>query len=212
MIDPTFVRAVLADALGDLLEEFVSSLPLAGAAGSLLGSITRKAGRFSGSSVPFAGQAQQFAADAAERLRVRLIEAVRAPEHAQELEATLDRGAAAVLGLKTARAIGLIDDPGADVAAGWIRDVLAHNLSRPEIADGVRTQIVSGLQREAATAPTLGAWLERLSLTQTVTSGAIEVLTHRLRALAADDGFERWLAAWLQDAIDTTAPDETDTP
>ncbi|MFT7624778.1 MAG: hypothetical protein ACI9WU_003968, partial [Myxococcota bacterium] len=43
VVDPTFVRAVLADALGDLLEEFVSSLPLAGAAGSLLGSITRKA-------------------------------------------------------------------------------------------------------------------------------------------------------------------------
>ncbi len=202
VVDPAFVRAVLADALADVLEDFVSSLPLAGAAGSLLGSLTRKAGRIKGGKVPFAGQARQFANDAADRLRREIIEAVRSEEHKDELARTLERGAAAVLGLETATALAQIDDPGPEVVASWLSTLLAHNLARPELADAIRTQIVTGLQREAAVAPTLGDWLDRLGLTEHVTAPALDLLTRRVRSLAGADAFEKWLAALLAEAMD----------
>lgn len=202
IVEPAFVRAILADALADLLEEFVGSLPLAGAAGSLIGSITRRAGRMDGRKVPFAAQARDFGRAQADRLRDRILERLMAPENARELRATIDRGAAAVLGLPTARALGLLDDPGVPVASGWVRDVLAHNVARPEVREAVRAQIAAVIEREIAEAKTIAGLLEASGGTATI-AAARAALARRIASVAATPAFAAWLEALCRSAMES---------
>lgn len=199
VLSPELIRAVLADALAGVLEDFLGSLPMAARAGSLLGSLTRRAGRASTAGIPFASQARIFAAARADNLADRIQEQMFHPRNMSELNATIERAVMAVLQLSVQRVIGWADDPGVDGVADWVGATLAHNVARDEIRAAVQTEVTAAMAQHPEP---LSALLQRLGRLTEARAALIETASRNLSRVVATGDFAVWLTATLQEAMD----------
>lgn len=195
IVDPVFARVVVADALADVLEEFVAQLPLAAAASGLLGTLTRSAGRFNGGEGAMGRRVRAFANTQAGRLRERVVQRFYAPENAKEMAAMAARALDAVLSLPTSELILLAEDPGWETIASWTTETLAAGVARPEIREAIAQQVEAALDRTDAS--TLGEWLAPCVSTEF----EAEVTARLARQLHLFFGSAPF-AAWLQTIVD----------
>lgn len=195
IVDPSFARAVLADALADVLERTLAQLPLGGRAGGLLGSLTRTAGRMSGGRNPVSRRARELAGAQAGLLRERTVAQLYAPENAREMAATAQRALRALLKVPLADLVRQADDPGWDVIAGWTAQVVASAAARPEVQAAVRGQLADALERTGAVS--LGEWLEQLGYGQAFRAQLGRRLAGPVRAFVSTAEFKGWLEELL---------------
>ncbi len=203
IVDPAFVQTILANALADVLEDFLKTLPIPRGAGNLLGSLTRRAGKLNVKAVPFSGQASDFAQKGAERMRKSVLVQLRAPKNKPQVDAALARGADAVLGLPTDQVLALLDDPGPETVSGWISATLAHNLARPEITQTVTAQIQAAIAAEGDGEQTIGAFLQRMGDLDTLRADLEPLAAAHFSDFAATDAFAQWLRGVVDGALET---------
>ena len=202
VIDAGFVQRLIADALGDTLEDFLRSLPgFSGRATNLLSSLTRRAGRVDVSQVPFADRARDFARRGAGSFQERFLSRLNAKDNAHELTATYERAARALLALPTSAVLALLDDPGTQEVGEWVRDVLRHNMARDEIADTLKAQIEQAVERAAGQDQSVGSLLQRAGLMPEFRTHARLLVGRHVQALAATDEFAEWLDELLGSAM-----------
>lgn len=214
IVDPVFLRSLVASALTETLETFLTRLPFGGILegdGGLIGSLARKgAGRLksAGSVLSNLGggmqdglkrQAKEFASASADRLKEGVMERFRAVESHQAVESMRHRALASVLDLTLTEVYALADDPGVAVLWEWCEATLAHNLEREEVREAIREQVRCGLLRLKD--QTLGELLSEFGTTDIVVEQGTLGVTSLIGSLTRREDFKCWLQDVLGEAL-----------
>lgn len=215
IIDPAFLRQLIAGSLTETLEAFLSKLPFGGGGkendGGLLGSIARRgASRIKNASSAISAlssgmqeglkrQAKEFAQQSADRLKQGVVERFQSSENKAALKQMRRRAVDAVLGLELSQLHALTDDPGLAALRQWGDWVVQHNLQRPEIQEAICEQVVMALKRdELRSAKDL---LTDFGIYEDVRAHLIEIASQRTRDFVQGDSFQAWLESLLEDAM-----------
>ncbi|MBT6176749.1 MAG: hypothetical protein HOI23_05840 [Deltaproteobacteria bacterium] len=171
IVDPAFIRNLVTGSLTETLENFLTKLPIIGGnddkssgsssgSGGLFGSIARKgakrlqdagsalSGIGAGLQETLKGQARDFAAQSADRLKQGIVDGFNSKDSRGALKAMRKRALDAVLNLKQSDIHVMLDDPNLETQILWAKEFLKHNLARPEIRAALKEQIVAGLKRD----------------------------------------------------------------
>ncbi len=215
IVDPAFVRQLIAASLGETLEAFLAKLPFGGGAkdgeGSLLGTIARKgASRFksAGTALSSIGsgvqeglkrQAKEFAQQSADRLKQGVVERFNSPENKAALQQMRRRALDSVLNTQLSDLYALVDDPGTERLLEWGNLTLQHNLDRPEVQQAIREQIELAFVREQERSAK--AMLEEFDVYGMIRTHLIAIASTRAREFVQTKAFETWLSQLVSKAI-----------
>jgi len=215
IVDPAFIRQLIAGALAETLEAFLGKLPFGGGGkdgdSGLLGSIARKgASRLKSASSALSSigagmqdglkrQAKEFAQQSADVLKQGVIDRFNSKENKVVLKEMRRRAVDAVLGLQFSDIHAFADDPGIETLREWGDLILQHNLKRPEIEEALREQVKLALGREEDR--TIKEWLVEHDLYESVRNELIRVAAQRANQVAQSDVFESWLTSLLAAAM-----------
>ena len=216
VVDPAFIRQLIAGSLTETLEAFLSKLPFGGGGkvgdNGFLGAIARKgASRLKSASSALSAigsgmqdglkrQAKEFAQQSADILKQGVIDRFNSAENKIVLKQMRRRAVDAVLRLQFSDIHAFADDPGIETLREWGDLILQHNLKRPEIEEALREQVKLALAREEDR--TIKQWLEEHGVYESVRNELIRVAAGRANQLAQTDTFESWLKTLLKEATD----------
>ncbi|MBR58433.1 MAG: hypothetical protein CMH54_10480 [Myxococcales bacterium] len=212
VLDPAFIRRILAEALADTLEDFVQRSPLAGSSG-ILGSLARGAGRvgqkgssfFSGVGAELqkslSAQAKDFAHRSADTFRQQLTTRLRSPENAEEFAAARHQLLTNILQLHWQDIRELGSDPGPEELAAWLQQILKTNLLRDEVLAAIQQYIEN--QLTAHRDLSVGELLHQTNVRESVMSLLSNQLDRAIATVVETSEFHRWLSKCFSD------PDES---
>lgn len=221
IVDPAFIRNLVTGSLTETLENFLTKLPIiggnddkstggSGSSGGLLGSIARKgakrlqdagsalSGIGAGLQETLKGQARDFAAQSADRLKQGIVDGFTSKDSRGALKAMRKRALDAVLNLKQSDLHIMLDDPDLATQILWAKEFLKHNLARPEIRAALKEQIVAGLKRDENR--TMGEILKDAGLDQIAQERVRSHLLPQVGQLASSSEFGDWLNNVLNQA------------
>jgi hypothetical protein len=214
IVDPAFIRNLVTGSLTETLENFLTKLPIIGgnddksaggssSSGGLLGSIARKgakrlqdagsalSGIGAGLQETLKGQARDFAAQSADRLKQGIVDGFQSKDSRGALKAMRKRALDAVLNLKQCDLHVMLDDPDLTTQIIWAKEFLKHNLARPEIHAALKEQIVAGLKRDEDR--TLGEILKDAGLDEIAQERIRSHFLPQVGQLASSSEFGDWL-------------------
>ena len=220
IVDPAFVRDLVTGSLAETLENFLTKLPIfggnegkasaGGSSGGLLGSIARKgakrlqdagsalSGIGAGLQESLKGQARDFAAQSADRLKQGIVDGFNSKESRGALKAMRKRALDAVLNLKQADIHTMLDDPDLETQIQWAKDFLSHNLARQEIYDALKEQIVAALERDKDR--TLEDIIKDAGLEEIAKQRLRDHFLPQINEFAGSKPFKKWLNNLLNEA------------
>ena len=223
IVDPAFVRDLVTGSLTETLENFLTKLPIiggnegkssgGGSSGGLLGSIARKgakrlqdagsalSGIGAGLQESLKGQAREFAAQSADRLKQGIVDGFNSKDSRGALKAMRKRALDAVLNLKQADIHTMLDDPDLETQIEWAKAFLSHNLARQEIYDALKEQIVAALKRDEDR--TLEEILKDAGLDQIAKQRLRDHFLPQINTFAGSKPFGKWLNQLLNEASDS---------
>lgn len=214
IVDPAFIRGLVTGSLTETLENFLTKLPIiggnedktganSGGGGGLLGSIARKgakrlqdagsalSGIGAGLQETLKGQARDFAAQSADRLKQGIVDGFNSKESRGALKAMRKRALDAVLNLKQSDLHIMLDDPDLETQLIWAKEFLKHNMARQEIRAALKEQIVAGLTRDEDR--TIGEILKDAGLDQIAQERVRAHILPQVGQLAGSSEFSTWL-------------------
>ncbi len=214
VVDPVFVRELIAASLTETLEAFLTRLPFGGAKGGnggVLGSLARKgAGRIKSATSTLSSigagvqeglkrQAKEFAQQSADRLKEGVVERFKGEESREALKRMRQRALAAVVDLPMSDVHALADDPGWVTLREWGETLLAHNIARPEVQEAILKQVALGVDRIKD--QTLADWLHEYNLYEPVRKELTLAGVTVVNRMVATPRFQGWLVELLSDAL-----------
>ncbi len=214
VVDPVFVRELIAASLTETLEAFLTRLPFGGGKGGnggVLGSLARKgAGRIKSATSTLSSigagvqeglkrQAKEFAQQSADRLKEGVVDRFKGEESREALKRMRQRALAAVVDLPMSDVHALADDPGWVTLRQWTQTLLAHNMARPEVQDAIRAQVALAVDRIKD--QTLADWLHEYSIYEPVRKELTLAGVTVVNRMVTTPRFQGWLVELLSDAL-----------
>ncbi len=204
LVDPGFIKELVAGVLTDTLQAFLERLPMGGGVGILgKGGGGGRGGIFGGIGRKVSGNVQrtlsEVARQGAERMKETVTQRLRRPESQEALAAMRHRAVERVMALTLAEVHALGDDPGPAVLARWAEATLRHNAARPELQEALAEHLEAALKR--AGKETARHWLETHDLLEAVRAEAIARVAREVRALARGEALKGWLESLLAAAM-----------
>ena len=144
------------------------------------------------------GQARDFAAQSADKLKQGIVDGFNSKESRGALKAMRKRALDAVLDLKQADIHAMLDDPDLETQIEWAKAFLSHNMARPEIHAALKEQIVAGLKRDGDR--TLEEILEDAGLQEHAKTRLREHFLPQINQFVTDEPFNSWLNEILTQA------------
>lgn len=223
IVDPAFIRNLVTGSLTETLENFLTRLPIfggnetkspgGGSSGGLLGNIARKgakrlqdagsalSGIGAGLQETLKGQARDFAAQSADRLKQGIVDGFNSKESRGALKTMRKRALNAVLNLKQSDIHTMLDDPDLATQIQWAQKFLKHNLARPEIHAALKEQIIAALKRDEN--QTLAEILKDAGLDKIAQERIRAHFIPQVNGFVGTPSFENW----LNDILTTASSD-----